>query len=214
MKISTHYLTQRSTTQQEYYPDVERCQLTTSRRGRLVEALEMPEHTKFQLTTSRRGRPARAFGIPPSILFQLTTSRRGRPGMNTMPRTLNHFNSLPHAEVDPLFSSISLLLPYFNSLPHAEVDVLLLSIFAPSVIFQLTTSRRGRRARNITSQQEYIFQLTTSRRGRPRLWQLWYCCTHFNSLPHAEVDSNLSQNLWTLTIDSITNRIINLCFLL
>ena len=32
------------------------------------------------------------------------------------------FNSLPHAEVDSLFSSISLLLPYFNSLPHAEVD--------------------------------------------------------------------------------------------
>lgn len=40
------------------------------------------------------------------------------------------------------------------------------------------------------------------------------CAIDFNSLPHAEVDSNLSQNLWTLTIDSITNRIINLCFLL
>ena len=76
------------------------------------------------------------------------------------------FNSLPHAEVDSLFSSISLLLPYFNSLPHAEVDVLLLSIFAPSVIFQLTTSRRGRQA--LANGLEYGID--------------------FNSLPHAEVD--------------------------
>ena len=102
------------------------------------------------------------------------------------------FNSLPHAEVDSLFSSISLLLPYFNSLPHAEVDVLLLSIFAPSVIFQLTTSRRGRPIPFSQLSCLFLFQLTTSRRGRR--YQERFCPPgiYFNSLPHAEVDKELA----------------------
>ncbi len=33
-----------------------------------------------------------------------------------------HFNSLPHAEVDHLLLQSEQLHLYFNSLPHAEVD--------------------------------------------------------------------------------------------
>ena len=56
---------------------------------------------EFQLTTSRRGRP-----IPKGIIaipnkFQLTTSRRGRRSVPALPFLISqHFNSLPHAEVD------------------------------------------------------------------------------------------------------------------
>ena len=126
---------------------------------------------------------------------------------------------------------------YFNSLPHAEVDEKLEIISGHHRVFQLTTSRRVRRNATITLLPLDKFQLTTSRRGRRFLFlttktAVFYFNSlphaevdgryhadtqrqwHFNSLPHAEVDSNLSQNLWTLTIDSITNRIINLCFLL
>ena len=39
------------------------------------------------------------------------------------------------------------------------------------IIFQLTTSRRGRPPKQKAFADEYIFQLTTSRRGRPR----WFC---------------------------------------
>ena len=55
------------------------------------------------------------------------------------------FNSRPHEEVDidTLFDRLSLRC--FNSRPHEEVD-LSLSLFALNpTVFQLTTSRRGRR---------------------------------------------------------------------
>ena len=147
-----------------------------------------------------------------------------------------NFNSLPHAEVDPPFGCLTVDSGNFNSLPHAEVDATPFAKPPISSLFQLTTSRRGRRNHYSYNWNSGVFQLTTSRRGRRcfmkafglnKAFQLTtsrrgrrYAETsytdekNFNSLPHAEVDSNLSQNLWTLTIDSITNRIINLCFLL
>ena len=77
---------------------------------------------------------------------------------------------------------------YFNSRPHEEVDFFFHRLYLPKKIFQLTTSRRGRRTSAKVNQDcsyfnsrpheevdafgltlmssSYIFQLTTSRRGR------------------------------------------------
>ena len=98
--------------------------------------------------------------------FQLTTSRRGRHQVNMYPKWHEHFNSLPHAEVDGVTVNIADL----------------------GKAFQLTTSRRGRRCYPSILRLCPLFQLTTSRRGRP-IPEI--CCPylkHFNSLPHAEVD--------------------------
>ena len=126
------------------------------------------------------------------LSFQLTTSRRGRQGsccrssedppyFNSLPhaevdrissrtaRRLQHFNSLPHAEVDNHYKSTSHLYIHFNSLPHAEVDRN--SCFIYNVFL--------------------LFQLTTSRRGRLPAAPLWTSSQYFNSLPHAEVDTVL-----------------------
>ena len=61
------------------------------------------------------------------------------------------------------------------------------------VVFQLTTSRRGRQESNRTGQESGTkFQLTTSRRGRrcPRIFHKWRG-RYFNSRPHEEVDVRL-----------------------
>ena len=83
------------------------------------------------------------------------------------------------------------------------------------IIFQLTTSRRGRPTLMSFAENAYTnfnslphaevdgklalnpivfepFQLTTSRRGRLSLYFLWFRFEeYFNSLPHAEVDEVL-----------------------
>ena len=158
--------------------------------------------------------------------------------MTTGVQSQKDFNSLPHAEVDAkqALSNYSITLfqlttsrrgrrkrhslrwkqNYFNSLPHAEVDSYIFCIVNMLYIFQLTTSRRGRRRfRPQVHQDSVNFNSLPHAEVDDQVIAALYAPTgDFNSLPHAEVDSNLSQNLWTLTIDSITNRIINLCFLL
>ena len=99
-------------------------QLTTSRRGRLVDIDGLPILDTFQLTTSRRGRRRYAAVWYRRKRFQLTTSRRGR--RRSLSRLLLRFLN-------------------FNSLPHAEVDGLENNDGGNTMIFQLTTSRRGRR---------------------------------------------------------------------
>ena len=101
-----------------------------------------------------------------SVIFQLTTSRRGRHNRAVSVPVNSNFNSLPHAEVDHITSVTLLIHHYFNSLPHAEVD---------SSAWRWLYGQR-------------IFQLTTSRRGRRDNRSAWMLLEHFNSLPHAEVD--------------------------
>ena len=86
---------------------------------------------------------------------------------------------------------------------------------ASGEIFQLTTSRRGRRScsvmfrrwiyfnsrpheevdrgRPITFPLRFTFQLTTSRRGRRSIDPLKVVEQHFNSRPHEEVDGKSTQ---------------------
>ena len=126
------------------------------------------------------------------LIFQLTTSRRGRR----------------------LWTSETTRWRYFNSLPHAEVDGCGSARCGRLQVFQLTTSRRGRPVSLPERRQQKHFNSLPHAEVDDLVSPGSGFGMNFNSLPHAEVDSNLSQNLWTLTIDSITNRIINLCFLL
>ena len=80
-----------------------------------------------------------------TIAFQLTTSRRGRRRCRFVcSRHRKYFNSLPHAEVDGDTHANRYHVNHFNSLPHAEVDFHLSVVSLLTVVFQLTTSRRGR----------------------------------------------------------------------
>ena len=63
----------------------------------------------------------------------------------------------------------------------------------PTILFQLTTSRRGRQLFQFTLLNAAKFQLTTSRRGRPTREYQGGKYLHFNSRPHEEVD--LLENL-------------------
>ena len=54
----------------------------------------------------------------------------------------------------------------FNSRPHEEVDYSCRTGHPCITVFQLTTSRRGRRLYILANPPLTIFQLTTSRRGR------------------------------------------------
>ena len=142
------------------------------------------------------------------------------------------FNSLPHTEVDYRLHLLLLHHLYFNSLPHTEVDIVAICkcfsgyisthyltqrqttgspSLTPKVIFQLTTSHRGRLSNYIIKFAFFIFQLTTSHRGRlffshTKKNEIFISThyltqrqtmspsgftrrkTYFNSLPHTEVD--------------------------
>ena len=142
--ISTHYLTQRQTSEKH-----------------LCTSLSL-----FQLTTSHRGRRFPFARISFNILFQLTTSHRGRLDPATTDDIFTDFNSLPHTEVDQLTLVSSAVLVYFNSLPHTEVDIPHLAQGAYVKPFQLTTSHRGRLKPCAILLPSCLFQLTTSHRGR------------------------------------------------
>ena len=101
-----------------------------------------------------------------SFVFQLTTSRRGRPLLRQCtPTTHTYFNSRPHEEVDIVNVGIGNNRRISTHDLTKRSTILSQSAFA-IVIFQLTTSRRGRLPKWLTSTVFWVFQLTTSRRGR------------------------------------------------
>ncbi len=184
-----------------------------------------PSHTSFifQLTTSRRGRRLGPHLPAAPDCFQLTTSRRGRHvdsqngcmqrALSTHDLTQRSTQRLLQSLIDENLSTHDLTQrstsgvisavqrqKSFNSRPHAEVD--LGRIQSPKALlhFQLTTSRRGRRRKDIMITFDYIFQLTTSRRGRPDVLTEFMHMNSFNSRPHAEVDINISHILCKISI--------------
>ena len=77
------------------------------------------------------------------------------------------------------------------------------------VIFQLTTSRRGRRSVIRPRDLRFAFQLTTSRRGRQTHTRLIVIFRYFNSRPHEEVDGHLISlfhNLVLISTHDLTKR--------
>ena len=101
-------------------------------------------------------------------MFQLTTSRRGRhyAAGEDVPMEEVSTHDLTKRSTHRFFL-FSIFWKRFNSRPHEEVDLTLFRLLSMMCVFQLTTSRRGRRNWSIGLIMEVLFQLTTSRRGRP-----------------------------------------------
>ena len=101
----------------------------------------------------------------------------------------SYFNSLPHAEVDWIDIPVCVHLSNFNSLPHAEVDEKEYENNINHQLFQLTTSRRGRRIRLGYSFSLSYFNSLPHAEVDQKLQMLQQRWKYFNSLPHAEVDA-------------------------
>ena len=121
--ISTHYLTQRQTpcappvqTIPTYFNSLPHAEVDRGQGSGQYDRACISTH----YLTQRQTRAEMTVEI--QKLFQLTTSRRGRPAVSLLICRRKYFNSLPHAEVDPL------------PIPLRNCDE----------SFQLTTSRRGR----------------------------------------------------------------------
>ena len=166
--VSTHDLTKRSTGGEQRMITYEVFQLTTSRRGRQGGCTGRSGHnvsthdlTKrstpyctasfntlrmFQLTTSRRGRRSRSLlDLLIVFAFQLTTSRRGR---RSLPRLLaTHL----HVSTHDLTKRSTVILPFLSRYRLVSTHDLtkrstcLVHLQNLDQMFQLTTSRRGRR---------------------------------------------------------------------
>ena len=112
-----------------------------------------------------------------------------------------YFNSRPHEEVDDWCTSWRNMDWYFNSRPHEEVDR-----FAPDCATWDTISTHDLTKR---STETYfgctisgVFQLTTSRRGRRLLREESRHNCHFNSRPHEEVDNCNRYNFLSIRIST------------
>ncbi len=146
-------------------------QLTTSRRGRPMQIISnillqhLSTHDLTQRSTSFQVCWIPAIHLSTHDLTQrstaiLTTSCR-RNALSTHDLT-QRSTRLFHVQYSHS--------PPFNSRPHAEVDQTRIRLFSYHVVFQLTTSRKGRRFCVSFESFPSIFQLTTSRRGRPVRW--------------------------------------------
>ena len=108
-----------------------------------------------------------AFWIPRCI-FQLTSSRRGwllNPYYQALGINIST-HILTKRMTDSLFCQ-DFFVFYFNSHPHEEDDKNRKFYERGLVSFQLTSSRRGWRVKDVETVNQLIFQLTSSRRG----WQ-------------------------------------------
>ena len=187
--ISTHDLTKRSTgiTEEKLQKD----RYFNSRPHEEVDSkLSRAQALEVVISTHDLTKRSTDFLVFSSclIVFQLTTSRRGRRRERFCLRSCLYFNSRPHEEVDMVAATLPIWKNHFNSRPHEEVDWVwgysrggtgisthdLTKRSTPirhpvpkRVVFQLTTSRRGRQQFLLKDMiSNPVFQLTTSRRGR------------------------------------------------
>ena len=98
----------------------------------------------FQLTTSRRGRPRFYFPFLHFLFFQLTTSRRGRRYPHYSNILSVSFNSRPHAEVDLRCCRPNVHTKSFQLTTSRRGRQAVVQPLTDQITFQLTTSRRGR----------------------------------------------------------------------
>ena len=224
--ISTHYLTQRQTIRGRKKSGIRKFQLTTSRRGRLVNgeqetlALSISTHYLTQRQTKiTHYYPEKQLyfnSLPHAevdaatdgrssicTLFQLTTSRRGRRRSEKEVELREHFNSLPHAEVDQIIED-SANYQFISTHYLTQRQTIRSRCLIPSVrIFQLTTSRRGRPEAASSSIPTDSFQLTTSRRGRLYLRKdgiiMYLISTHYLTQRQTDVLLFPSQDLYIST---------------
>ena len=120
----------------------------------------------FQLTTSRRGRHV----FLPKVDGRGIISTHDLTKRSTYigdPHTVyrSHFNSRPHEEVDQRYVRHRNFFHHFNSRPHEEVDV---STAGDESYGNISTHDLTKRSTMLSSSEDNkaVFQLTTSRRGR------------------------------------------------
>ena len=117
-------------------------------------------------------------------------TKRSTDCQNSTKRLWVYFNSRPHEEVDDGYEPYTQTIDgNFNSRPHEEVDRPSRSAKHHNPIFQLTTSRRGRRYTQpvVAIYDDISTHDLTKRSTHTRL----HCCSpapYFNSRPHEEVD--------------------------
>ena len=126
--------------------------------------------------------------IPYFGLFQLTSSRRGWRFSKILALIAVHFNSHPHEEDDPTFSSLSSSVSSFQLTSSRRGWPKRMYMYSCASIFQLTSSRRGWPCGGCFVVPHSTFQLTSSRRGRLFLAWLLQALLYFNSHPHEEDD--------------------------
>ena len=187
-------------------------QLTTSRRGRrepvrrLIPIPDLSTHDLTKRSTLRErdtvgcicsfnSRPHEEVDAMKGLIdtgytdFQLTTSRRGRPVFTSLfhPHAVLSTHDLTKRSTRSSQIFCLVLLP-INSRPHEEVDWEESDSGYEKTVFQLTTSRRGRRAEQQTGIDGGSFNSRPHEEvdGKYRAGgQTW---TAFNSRPHEEVD--------------------------
>ena len=169
-----------------------------------------------------------AFWIPRCI-FQLTSSRRGwllNPYYQALGINIST-HILTKRMTDSLFCQ-DFFVFYFNSHPHEEDDKNRKFYERGLVSFQLTSSRRGWRVKDVETVNQLIFQLTSSRRGWQHLlfrtvaqgifqltssrrgWRDFHSYDelftgYFNSHPHEEDDLRLSISITTFLTFQLTS---------
>ena len=112
-------------------------------------------------------------------------TKRSKEGA-AMGNVYRNFNSRPHEEVEYTDEMLSVI---FNISTHdlTKRSMIPAAIIPHTVIFQLTTSRRGRRPLAVPHSDEIISTHDLTKRSRrPRL--LPFSDQYFNSRPHEEVD--------------------------
>ena len=166
LHISTHYLTQRQTITEVVTPEVPdiSTHYLTQRQTLFVffrfRCFTISTHYLTQRQTSPTTHSSSSF------TFQLTTSRRGRPVILTVIfENLKNFNSLPHAEVDDTHEcyivSEDISTHYLTQRQTKEERL-------GETVKRISTHYLTQRQTEMyfDDGEVVIFQLTTSRRGR------------------------------------------------
>ena len=143
----------------------------------------------FQLTTSRRGRLLNTL-ITDFIwlLFQLTTSRRGRHLFILFLSDIFRFNSRPHEEVDCRLELLLRLLALFQLTTSRRGRLVTKGLEYVFALFQLTTSRRGRLVCIETIFFCTCFNSRPHEEVDSNISSFFVILNRFNSRPHEEVD--------------------------
>ena len=191
------------------FPQSERFQFTPLREGRRRGCADAGTDSQFQFTPLREGRQ------PPFLTKKTGTYFNSRPSARGDQSSIikglqvsSNFNSRPSARGDQAYSlietgkRISIHAPprgatlyqgetggnivNFNSRPSARGDVGLVMPRMPSLLFQFTPLREGRRQLKSTCTAATIFQFTPLREGRRFAMQPKSSATLFQFTPLRE----------------------------
>ena len=189
--VSTHDLTKRSTFCTSSRLKLSMFQLTTSRRGRLLISHSRVYLLLSQLTTSRRGR--HRFFKNVLLFFSFNSRPHEEVDYHGFFICLNNRNVSTHdlTKRSTYHQKITFVVLFVSThdLTKRSTRFSCASLNKGLVSTHDLTKRST--AGHAVVALKVMFQLTTSRRGRQGIpFLLFLKCNGFNSRPHEEVDSN------------------------